>query len=206
MELITLKDAVFLQDNGKRSNKINFSLLENESIGINSMNTKLSENFFLVLIGLLPIHSGHINNECSISWPLGSTEIFDVQLTFMENIHFILNIYPQDLSVEDIKVRVNKYIGDTRIDYTRRMNSYNIRIRRVFSNALCFALNFDVYAQMKPILMPYKNVDGTTIPKIPELNQIYENNSFIFCNPKEDLLKEHCTHIFNLDENTKQRL
>ncbi len=203
MELITLKDAIFLQDNGKKSDIVSFSLLRNESIAISSSNIKLAENFFLVLVGLLPIHSGYINNKCNISWPLGSTEIFDVQLTFMENIHFILNIYPHNISEKEIRLRVNKYIGNTRIDYTRRMNSYNIRIRRIFSNALCFALEFDVYAQMKPIVMPYKNSDGSNITISPELNEIYKTNTFIFCNPDDELLKEHCSHVFNLDTNTK---
>ena len=206
MELIKLEKAIILDDRGKKSEVLEFILSKGESIAIVSKNKNLSENVFLAVIGMLPLYAGHITNQCNISWPLGSTEIFDVQLTFVENLHFILNIYPQVVSEEEIRLRINRYIGETRIDYSKSMNAYNIRVRRIFSNALCFALDFEVYAQMKPIILPNKDIDDSKNIKNKELTDIYRNNSFIFCNPEEDLIQEYCTHVYNLDERTKLKV
>ncbi len=126
---------------------ISFTINRGESIAILGKNGAGKSTLLRILGGIdFPDH-GHINKDCTISWPVGLSGGFQGSLTGFENVKFVCKIYNFN-NIDEIKDKIDKVeefaeIGDA--FYQMPFKSYSSGMRSRVSFGMSMAFDFDVY-------------------------------------------------------------
>lgn len=121
---------------------VSVTFTRGKSIGILGLNGAGKSTLIRIIGDAEPADSGRISRTGRVSWPLGYTGGFQVNLTARENARFVARIYGEDPRYVEAFTEEFSELGSY---FDVPLRSYSAGMRGRFAFSVSFACDFDFY-------------------------------------------------------------